>query len=348
MKKTYDIHIKEFIPLIAPKYLKEEIPLSEAASETVLNGRRGIEKILLKEDKRLLVVIGPCSIHDEKAALEYAEKLSSLKKKVEKTLLIVMRVYFEKPRTTIGWKGLINDPCMDGTCNISEGLRRARKLLLKINEMGIPTGTEILDPVTPQYIAGLVSWVAIGARTTESQTHREMASGLSMPIGFKNSTDGSLAAAVNAIVATKSPQSFLGIDADGHSCIVNTTGNPWSHIVMRGGDRRPNYDPISIEEASNQLKKKGLNEAIMVDCSHDNSGKKHQGQAFVWKNVIDQRREGNDALVGMMLESNLFEGNQKFPNDLSLLKYGVSITDECISWETTERLLLFADKKLSM
>lgn len=348
MKQTYDIHVKEFIPLITPKALKDEIPLSDKASETVLTGRKSIEKILLKEDKRLLVVVGPCSIHDEKAALEYAEKLNALRKQVEKTLVVVMRVYFEKPRTTVGWKGLINDPYMDGTYDITEGLRRGRKLLLEINEMGLPAATEMLDPVTPQYLAGLISWVAIGARTTESQTHREMASGLSMPIGFKNSTDGSLSAAVNAMLAAKSPQSFLGIDALGQSCVVKTTGNPWSHIVMRGGDRRPNYDPVSIEEALKQLREKGLKEAVMVDCSHDNSGKKHQGQAFVWKSVIDQRRDSNDSLIGMMLESNLFEGNQKCTEDLSQLKYGVSITDECISWETTESLLSFADKKLSM
>jgi 3-deoxy-7-phosphoheptulonate synthase len=219
--------------------------------------------------------------------------------------------------------------------------------MLEINEMGLPVATELLDPIIPQYIAGLVAWAAIGARTTESQTHREMASGLSMPVGFKNSTDGSLAAAINGMLAAKSAQSFLGIDANGRTCIVKTTGNPWSHIVMRGGDGRPNYDPISVEEARHQLREKALMEAIMVDCSHDNSGKKQKGQPFVWKSVLNQRIEGNDSLIGMMLESNLFEGNQKLTEDLSALKYGVSVTDECISWETTEHLLRLAHEKLS-
>ena len=229
---------------------------------------------------------------------------------------------------------------------MGEGLHRARKLMMEINEMGLPIATELLDPIIPQYVAGLITWSAIGARTTESQTHREMASGLSMPVGFKNSTDGSLTAAINGIVAAESPQSFLGIDENGQTCIVKTTGNPWSHLVMRGGGHRPNYDPVSIEEADKRLREKGLNEAIMVDCSHDNSGQKHKGQAFVWKSVLDQRLEGNDSLIGMMLESNLFEGNQKVTEDVSALKYGVSVTDECVSWETTEYLLRLAHEKL--
>ncbi len=343
--KTYDVHVEEFIPMIAPKALKAEIPVTEKAAQTVTRAREGIQKILQKEDKRLLVVVGPCSIHDEKAALEYAKRLNILREKVAETLLVVMRVYFEKPRTTVGWKGLINDPYLDGSCDIMTGLRNARKLLLEINEMGLPASTEMLDPITPQYIAGLISWVAIGARTTESQTHREMASGLSMPVGFKNCTDGSLMAALNAMEASRSPQSFLGVDPDGNSCIVKTVGNPWGHVVMRGGDR-PNYDPVSIEDARSRLAQKNLPEAIMVDCSHANSGKKHQGQSFVWKNIVDQRIEGNDALIGMMLESNLHEGNQKIPADLSCLEYGVSVTDECISWDTTEKLLLSANEQL--
>jgi 3-deoxy-7-phosphoheptulonate synthase len=345
MKRTYDLRIQEFAPLISPKALKQELPMTEKATETVIAGREGIEGILGKKDKRLLVVLGPCSIHDEEAALEYAERLNALREQVEETLLLVMRVYFEKPRTTLGWKGLINDPFLDGTCDIVTGLRKARRLLLDLTEMGLPTATEMLDPITPQYLAGLVCWAAVGARTTESQTHREMASGLSMPVGFKNCTDGGLSTAINAMVAAKAPQSFLGIDQNGQTSIVKTTGNPWAHLVMRGG-KRPNYDSVSIEEARGLLREKGLGDAVMVDCSHANSRKKHQGQAIVWKDVINQRMDGNDALIGLMLESFLHEGNQKNAGDLSTLKYGVSITDECISWETTEKMLLSAHEQL--
>jgi 3-deoxy-7-phosphoheptulonate synthase len=346
MKQTYDIHVKEFIPLIPPIALKHEIPISEKAGETVISGRETIQRILKREDRRMLVITGPCSIHDEKAALEYAEKLKSLQEEVVDTQFLVMRVYFEKPRTTVGWKGLINDPRMDGSCDIVEGLRRARKLLLKITEMGVPTGTEMLDPITPQYIAGLVCWAAIGARTTESQTHREMASGLSMPVGFKNCTDGGLSTALNAMIAASSPQHFLGIDQNGQTSIVNTTGNPYTHVVLRGG-KRPNYDSVSLMDALDQLKAKGLSEAIMVDCSHANSAKKYQNQTIVWRDAINQRMDGNDSLIGLMLESNLFEGNQKINGDLSKLKYGVSVTDACISWETTENLIRSAHEQLS-
>ncbi len=346
MKRTYDLHVKEFVPLISPNVLKEELPLTEKASETVVAGREAIAKILRKEDRRLLVITGPCSIHDEKAALEYAEKLLELSRKVADTQYLVMRVYFEKPRTTVGWKGLINDPCLDGTCDIIEGLRRARRLLLQITEMGVPTATELLDPITPQYIAGMVCWTAVGARTTESQTHREMASGLSMPVGFKNCTDGDLNIAFNAMIAANSPQHFLGIDQDGRTAVVKTTGNPYAHIVLRGG-KRPNYDVVSIREALDQLKAKKLPEAIIVDCSHANSAKKYQNQALVWRDIINQRIDGNDALVGMMLESNLGEGAQKNTGSLATMKYGVSITDECISWETTEQLILTAHDQLS-
>ena len=292
------------------------------------------------------MIVGPCSIHDEKAAYEYAEKLKKLRDEVSEALLVVMRVYFEKPRTSVGWKGLINDPQLDGTCDITDGVRKARRILLQINEIGVPAATEFLETITPQYVADLVSWSCIGARTTESQTHREMASGLSMSVGFKNGTDGKLSAAINAIVAAKTPQSFLGIDQNGHTCVVKTGGNPWAHIVLRGGSQ-PNYDQISIEQARLKLIEKNLLENIMVDCSHGNSMKKYQGQAIVWRNVIDQYIAGNDSLIGLMLESNLFEGNQKFSGDLSSLKYGVSITDECISWETTENLLLSAAEKLA-
>ncbi len=345
MKRTVDIRIKEQKPLISPEKLKEELSITPKATETVVAGRDAIENILQKKDKRLLAIVGPCSIHDEQAALEYAEKLAAVKERFKETMYIIMRVYFEKPRTTVGWKGLINDPFIDSSNNVEEGLKRARKLLLAINELGVPTATELLDPIIPQYIAGLVSWTAIGARTTESQTHREMASGLSMPVGFKNGTDGNLDVAINAMQAANSPQSFLGIDQRGYTCVLNTSGNPWGHIVLRGGEH-PNYDPVSVGKAKERLVKENLLDSIIVDCSHANSGKKHQGQSFVWKNIIDQRLEGNDALVGMMLESNLYEGNQKCNGHPSALKYGVSITDECISWETTDKLLSYAAEKL--
>ncbi len=346
MKKTHDIRIKEMKPLISPEDLKQELPITPESADTVLKSREGIESILGKKDDRLLVIVGPCSIHDETAAVEYAQKLNDARIKYQDKLLIVMRVYFEKPRTTIGWKGLINDPAMDSTNNIEEGLRRARKLLLTINDLGLPVATEMLDPIIPQYIAGLISWVAIGARTTESQTHREMASGLSMPVGFKNGTDGNLDVAINAMKASGSSQSFLGIDQGGYTSIINTYGNPWGHVVLRGGSH-PNYDPVSIGKTQERLQKEALLESILVDCSHANSGKKHQGQSFVWKNVLDQRAEGNNALIGMMLESNLFEGAQKCNGDFSKLEHGVSVTDECISWETTESLLAYAHEKLS-
>jgi len=345
MNSTDDLRIKGYQPLTAPHILKQEIPISAGANATVVSGRARIEAILRKEDRRLLVIVGPCSIHDEKAALEYASRLNRLRDQVAETLFVVMRVYFEKPRTTVGWKGMINDPDLDGTCDMTAGLHKARGLLRQINEMGLPAATEMLDTITAQYVADLVSWSAIGARTAESQTHRELASGLSMPVGFKNSTDGNLSSAINALMAARAPQSFLGIDQDGKTCVVKTGGNPWVHIVLRGG-KRPNYDPISLEEARLKLIEKNLPEAIMVDCSHANSMKKYQGQAVVWKNVIGQYLSGNEALIGLMLESNLHEGNQAFSGDASSLKYGVSITDECISWETTEQLLLWAHANL--
>lgn len=345
MKPTDDLRVKGYQQLMEPSKLKQELAVSQAAHSTVLSGREAIENILVRKDQRLLVIVGPCSIHDEKAACEYAEKLQKLRDAVSEALFVVMRVYFEKPRTSVGWKGLINDPRLDGTCDIPDGLRKARQILLRINEIGVPAATEFLETITPQYVADLVSWACIGARTTESQTHREMASGLSMPVGFKNGTDGKLAAAINAILAAKTPQSFLGIDQNGHTCVVKTGGNPWAHIVLRGG-QQPNYDPISIEQARLKLIEKDLRENIMVDCSHGNSMKKYQGQAIVWRNVIDQYIAGNDSVIGLMLESNLFEGNQKFSGDISALTYGVSITDECISWETTEHLLLSATEKL--
>lgn len=345
MGQTEDLRVKGYVPLIVPRVLKQEIPLTESASDTVSSARKAIENILLRKDRRLLAIVGPCSIHDEKSALEYATRLNALRQKVEQTFLIVMRVYFEKPRTSIGWKGCINDPGMDGSCDMVEGLRKARTLLLRIAEMGLPAGTEMLDPITPQYLSDLVSWGAIGARTTESQTHRELASGLSMPVGFKNSTDGNLSPAINAILAARTPQSFLGIDPDGSPSVVRTSGNAWGHLILRGG-KRPNYDHVSVEIARLSLIKNNLPEVMIVDCSHANSMHKYQGQSVVWKNVIDQYVAGNRSLIGMMLESNLFEGNQKFNADMSALRYGVSITDECISWETTESLILSAHERL--
>lgn len=345
MEKTYDIHVEKFDRLISPSQLKDRVPLSQAAHRTVVDGRRAIADILAGKDPRLLVITGPCSIHEEKSALEYAAKLKALSDRVSETMLLVMRTYFEKPRTTVGWKGLINDPRLDGTCDIGAGLERARRLLLQITEMGVPTATEMLDSIVPQYIAGLVCWAAIGARTTESQTHREMASGLSMPVGFKNCTDGGLSTAINAMIAAASSQSFLGIDPDGQASIVKTTGNPHAHIVLRGGSR-PNYDTVSINEAVSLLAEKGLCQSILVDCSHDNSRKNHALQATVWQDVVNQRIDGNQAIIGMMLESHLNAGNQKNSGDLETMQYGVSITDACIDWATTEQLILSAHDQL--
>ena len=345
MKSTEDLRVEGYQPLMTPAALTGELPITPIVNRTVTSSREAIENILSGEDRRMLVIVGPCSIHDKVAAYEYARRLGELSREVNDTLLVVMRVYFEKPRTSIGWKGLINDPYLDGTCDIGCGLRKARKILLEIGNMGLPVATEMLETITPQYLADLVTWACIGARTTESQTHREMASGLSMPVGFKNGTDGSLSAAINAMVASRHRQSFLGIDHDGHTCVVQTAGNHYGHLVIRGG-KRPNYDPISVEEARLKLIEKGLPEALVVDCSHANSMKKFQGQAIVWKSVIDQRLAGNNTLVGLMLESNLFEGNQKYSPNPENMKYGVSITDECISWKTTAELLLGAHEKL--
>lgn len=345
MQKTYDIRVDKFDRLISPSQLKDQLPLNKAAYHTVVEGRRVISDVLDGKDTRLLVIAGPCSIHDEVAALDYAQRLKSLSEQVSETMLLVMRVYFEKPRTNVGWKGLINDPRLDGSYDINAGLQKARSLLLKITQMGLPTATELLDPIVPQYIAGLLCWAAVGARTTESQTHREMASGLSMPVGFKNCTDGDLTTAVNAMIAAGAPQHFLGIDPQGQTCIVTTTGNPHAHIVLRGG-ARPNYDTVSIKEAIGLLAEKNLSRAIMVDCSHDNSRKNHTLQPAVWQDVINQRLDGNDTIIGMMLESNLKAGNQNNTGDLESLQYGVSITDACIDWKTTEELVLSAHERL--
>jgi 3-deoxy-7-phosphoheptulonate synthase len=336
---TQNLHVREIIPLISPNELKRELPLTETASLTVVRGRNEITRILAKEDQRLLVVVGPCSIHDSDAASEYAHRLNELRHGLSDRLCIVMRVYFEKPRTTTGWKGLINDPRLDGSYDIEAGLKTARRLLLEINELGLSAATEFLDPIVPQYMADLIAWAAVGARTTESQTHREMASGLSMPVGFKNGTDGSLQIAIDALQAARTPHSFLGIDQNGTTSIIRTTGNPVGHLVLRGGRSGPNYDPDNIARATRKLRDAGLPDALMVDCSHANSGKKYTHQAQVWKNLLDQRAHGSRLVIGAMLESNLQESSQAFPQPVQQLRRGVSITDACIGWDETERLL---------
>jgi 3-deoxy-7-phosphoheptulonate synthase len=346
MQPVNNLHVREIVRLAPPRAIRDSAPISDSANHTVVEGRATIERILRKEDPRLLVVVGPCSIHDPAGALDYARRLGKLRDELSDQFFIVMRVYFEKPRTTIGWKGLVNDPHMDGSYDIEAGLRQARQLLLQITELGLPAATEFLDPIVPQYIADLVSWAAIGARTTESQTHREMASGLSMPVGFKNGTDGSLQSAVDAMVSARSPHSFLGIDPDGATSIVRTTGNPFGHVVLRGGRVRTNYDPGSIAEAAATLRMAGLPAELMVDCSHANSGKLHARQEEVWRSLIDQRLAGSPALIGVMIESFLHEGAQPLPKNLADLKYGVSVTDACLSWETTERMLRQAHESL--
>jgi 3-deoxy-7-phosphoheptulonate synthase len=337
--RTENLNVLELVPLITPRLLKSELPLTPKAARTVITARAATRAILLGLDHRLLVVVGPCSIHDPEATLEYARRLNRLRKDLADHLLILMRVYFEKPRTTTGWKGLIYDPHMDGSADIATGLRIARKLLLKINEMGLPTGSEMLDPIVPQYTADLVSWVAIGARTTESQTHRQMASGLSMPVGFKNRTDGNVQVAVDALEATRRPHSFLGMDDDGRVSIVRTAGNDGGHLILRGSGGRPNYDEASVADACARIQARSLRPAIVVDCSHGNAGKKFAAQEGVWNDVLRQRKQGNTSLVGMLVESNLVEGNQPIPDDLLSLRPGVSVTDECVGWATTERML---------
>jgi len=339
MYRTQDLHVKEIVPLLAPRAIKAVAPVSEAANATVARSRERIIRILRQEDPRLLVVVGPCSIHDEKSALEYATRLNALRVEFADRMEIVMRVYFEKPRTTIGWKGLINDPHLDGSQDIETGLKIARKLLQQIVGMGLPAATEFLDPIVPQYIADLITWAAIGARTTESQTHREMASGLSMPVGLKNSTDGSLQVAIDAMGATRHPHSFLGINEDGVTSVVRTNGNPNAHVVLRGGRAMTNYDAASIRAAEEKLVSEKLPPVLMVDCSHANSSKQFAKQEDVWHSVIEQRLGGTKSLIGLMVESHLNEGNQPIPKKAADLRYGVSITDSCIGWETTERML---------
>jgi 3-deoxy-7-phosphoheptulonate synthase len=346
MLPTQNLHVKEAVRLLTPRALKAELPVSAAANRTVVNSRENVTRILQQKESRLLVVVGPCSIHDVDGALEYGEKLNALRQELADQMEIVMRVYFEKPRTTIGWKGLINDPRLDGTYDIETGLKKARRLLLDLTAMGLPAATEFLDPIIPQYIDDLVTWVAIGARTTESQTHREMASGLSMPVGFKNGTDGSLQIALDAMLSARTPHSFLGIDQDGITSIIRTTGNPVGHLVLRGGRARPNFDAVSIREAETKLAQTGLPAALMVDCSHANSGKQHARQEEVWRSVIAQRAGGTRSLAGLMVESYLQEGNQPFPQKPSEMRYGVSVTDACLGWDATERMFRWAHETI--
>ncbi|MBI3880042.1 MAG: 3-deoxy-7-phosphoheptulonate synthase [Verrucomicrobia bacterium] len=347
MQPVNNLHVREIVRLESPAALKAAQPMTEVSNRAVVEGRETVKRILAREDPRLLVVVGPCSIHDPAGAMEYARRLVRLRAELDEQFYIIMRVYFEKPRTTIGWKGLVNDPHMDGRSDIGEGLKIARRLLLDITALGLPAATEFLDPVVPQYIADLVSWAAIGARTTESQTHRELASGLSMPVGFKNATDGSLQVAIDAMTSARTPHSFLGIDQEGVTSIIRTIGNPFGHVVLRGGRAMTNYDPASIAAAAAQLRKHNLPDALMVDCSHANSAKQHAKQEEVWQSVIAQRVAGSPALIGTMVESYLHEGSQPVPKNSADLQPGVSVTDACVSWETTERMLRQGCEKLT-
>ena len=326
--------------LATPEEVKRRMPLTAQAAETVFESRDVVRGILERRDPRLFVVVGPCSIHDVAAAREYSERLRALAAQVESTMLLIMRVYFEKPRTTVGWKGLINDPDMDDSFHIEKGILIARELLLHIAELGLPAGTEALDPIMPQYLSELITWTAIGARTTESQTHREMASGLSTPVGFKNGTDGGLATSINALQSVRHPHHFLGITQQGQSAVFHTRGNMHAHLVLRGGGGRANYDAVSIAVAERELAAAWRPPTIVVDCSHGNSNKDPGIQPLVAENCVAQIVDGNRSIVGLMLESNLKAGNQPIPKDLSQLEYGVSITDPCIDWETTQTLLL--------
>ncbi len=341
-----NIHIEKIKPLISPGELKKKYPATENTDSLVIETRNTVKRILKREDSRLMAVVGPCSIHDRRAALDYAERLKGLSEKVADQFLLIMRVYFEKPRTTVGWRGLILDPDMDGSDDIGKGLEIARSLLKEISELGVPTGSEMLDPIVPQYISDFLSWAAIGARTTESQVHRSLASGLSMPVGFKNGTSGSLQLAVNAMNASSHPASFIGIDQDGRTSIFRTSGNDACHIILRGGDGGPNYYEEDVEEAVQLMQKSGIVSSLIIDCSHANSGKKYTRQRRVFRSVIDQILYGQKNVAGVMLESNLFEGNQKIPENISELKYGVSITDACIGWNETEELILSAAELL--
>ncbi len=347
MLPTTDLNVRETVPLISPTKMKAEAPISERANRTVVDGREAVKHVLDGTDPRLLVIAGPCSIHNPEAGLEYARRLKRLADQVSDQMLVVMRVYFEKPRTTVGWKGLINDPHLNDTFDIPTGLRLARQVLMQVADMGLPSATEMLEPITPQYIADLITLASIGARTTESPTHRQMASGLSMPVGYKNGTDGSLQVALDAMIAARTPHSFLGIDSEGSTCIVNTRGNAWGFLMLRGGRSGANYSASQLQEAEEKLRAQNLSPRMVVDCSHANSDKDYRKQAICWNDVIQQRAAGNTSIIGLMLESNLNAGNQKLTSDLAQLKHGVSITDGCISWEETEALVMDAHARLS-
>lgn len=334
----HNVNIQDEKILITPQELKEKLPLSLALKHQIEQSRYDIAQIIHKKNKRLLVVIGPCSIHDPKAAIEYAHKLKALAKDIQDTIYIVMRVYFEKPRTTVGWKGLINDPHLDGSFDVEYGLQQARKLLIDLAELGLPLASEALDPISPQYMAELFSWSAIGARTTESQTHREMASGLSMAVGFKNGTDGSLSTAINALKAASMRHRFIGINQQGQVSLLQTAGNKDGHVILRGG-KQPNYAAEFVQQCEIELAAAGLEQSIMIDCSHGNSNKDYRRQPLVAEDAVQQILKGNQSITGLMLESNLHAGNQSSEQPRSEMKYGVSITDACIDWQTTEQLL---------
>ena len=339
MQKTSDINVVETRLLPSPADMLREVPKTDAEAGFVTRSRRDIHRLIFTGDKRFLLIVGPCSIHDLAAGRDYAQRLAKLAREVNERVMIVMRVYFEKPRTTVGWKGLIMDPKLDGTYDIATGLRVAREFLREVLALGLPTATELLDPITPQYIADLICWSAIGARTTESQTHRQMASGLSMPLGFKNGTDGSIQTAINAIKAAAQPQTFLGINLDGSASAIVTRGNPDCHVVLRGGSQGPNYSAKDVAVTETMLVKAGLPKSILVDCSHDNSLKQPQRQPEVMRELLVQIQAGNTSIMGAMIESNLESGNQPFPQPKEKLRYGVSITDGCIDWTTTEQLV---------
>ncbi|MBD2253148.1 3-deoxy-7-phosphoheptulonate synthase [Nostoc parmelioides] len=344
--KLTNANIENYHVLLTPNEVKEKLPLTETAAEIVLQFRCEIEKILDFQDRRKFIVVGPCSIHDPNAALEYAHKLKKLAERVQDKLLLIMRVYFEKPRTTVGWKGLINDPEMDDSFHVENGLLLARDLLIKLTELGLPTATEALDPIVPQYIGELITWAAIGARTTESQTHREMASGLSMPVGFKNGTDGNIQVALNALHSARMAHNFLGINPEGQVSVFETKGNAYGHVILRGGNQ-PNFDSESVKQVEEKLKQAKLPPRIVIDCSHGNTNKNYRLQSDVLENVVQQIVDGNTSIVGMMLESNLYEGNQPINCKREELKYGVSVTDPCIGWEQTEKIILAAYEKLN-
>ena len=340
-----NVHITDEQVLLTPDQLKAEFPLNIEQEAQIAQSRQTISEIIAGRDPRLLVVCGPCSIHDPEAAIEYAHRFKALAAEVSDSLYLVMRVYFEKPRTTVGWKGLINDPHMDGSFDVEGGLKIARRLLVELVNMGLPLATEALDPNSPQYLGDLFSWSAIGARTTESQTHREMASGLSMPVGFKNGTDGSLATAINAMRAAAMPHRFVGINQAGQVCLLQTQGNPDGHVILRGG-KAPNYGPQDVEQCEKEMTQAGLKPSLMVDCSHGNSNKDYRRQPAVAESVVAQIKDGNRSIIGLMIESNIHEGNQSSEQPRCDMKYGVSVTDACISWETTDALLRELDKDL--